>query len=132
MGRALVIFGILACCTGGFAMQSGDAYLKREGDRWTFGTATIARVVALEDGKLLPKSFRAGVTGRELASPGAGAAEFAVEVGEDRTLVTSASGGWKLVDAVAKKLALGELQLDLVVQREGLRVTKSYVVYPQS
>jgi hypothetical protein len=132
MSRALVICTVLACCTGGFAMQSGDAYINRQGARWAFGTASVARVVALEEGKLLLKSFRPGASGRELVPPGAVAAEFAVAAAEDRTLVTSASPGWTLVAATEKKLAQGELQLDLTVQREGLRATKSYVIYPQS
>lgn len=132
MNRALVICTVLASCTGGFAMHSGDAYINREGTVWTFGTASVARVVALEDGKLLLKSFRAGAAGRELVPPGVVAAEFAVAVGEDATPLTSAVPGWTLVTASENKLGQGELQLDLTLQRSGLRATKSYVVYPQS
>ena len=43
-----------------------EAYIKDEGNRWTLGTATVERVVALEDGKLLLKSVKNKVTGREL------------------------------------------------------------------
>lgn len=131
MTRALVIYAALMCCAGGFAMQSGDAYIKREGATWRFGTKTVERIVALEKGKLLVRSFRAGTKGRELA-PAAGAAEFAVAVGEDKALVTSATPGWTLVSSHESKLGQGELQLDVVVQREGLQATKTYVVYPQS
>jgi len=113
-------------------MRSGDAYVKREGARWAFGTASVARVVVLENGKLLLKSLRAGAAGSELAPPGVEIAEFAARVGPEGTLVTSATAGWKLMDAAEKKLAQGELQLDLTVQRDGLRATKSYVIYPQS
>lgn len=112
-------------------MQSGDAYSRREGTTWTFGTDTVRRVVVLEQGKLLLKSFRGGAQGREMA-PAGGAAEFAVAIGEDATPLTSASGGWSLVDAVEKKLDQGELELTLTVEREGLRATKTYVIYPKS
>ena len=131
--RALLLGALLAGGTGGFAaMHSSDAYLTRQGDTWSFGTASVARVVALEDGKLRLKSFRAGAGGRELAPPGAETAEWAVLVGEDRTLLTSAMPGWTLLAATEQKLAQGELQLALTLQRAGLRATKTYVIYPQS
>ena len=53
-------------------MESGDAVIRREGAQWSFGTASVRRVVALEDGKFLLKSFRAGRAGRELVPAGAG------------------------------------------------------------
>ena len=71
MHRLLAVCTALAYCTGGYPMNSGDARVEREGAQWTFGTASVQRVVALEDGKLLLRRFRAGPTGRELVPPGA-------------------------------------------------------------
>jgi hypothetical protein len=131
MSRALPICILLAYCIGGYAMNSGDAYIKREGAKWTFGTASLQRVVALEDGKLLFKSLR-GKAGHELAGGKAAREEFSAVVGEGPERLSSTSGGWTLVDAHETKLKEGELQLDITLERQGLRVTKSYVVYPQS
>ena len=112
-------------------MNSGDAYIKREETKWTFGTASVQRVVALEEGKLLLKSLR-GKAGHELAGGTAPREEFSALVGDGAERLSSASGGWALLDAKEAKLKQGELQLDLTLERQGLRVTKSYVIYPQS
>src|ERR1035437_5030802 len=112
MSRLLPICILLASCIGGYTMNSGDAYIKREGDKWTFGTASVQRVVALEDGKLLLKSLR-GKAGHELAGGTAPREEFSALVGEGSERVSSVSGGWALVDAHEATLEQGELQLDL-------------------
>ena len=112
------------------AEETSNGYIKSAGNRWTLGTAGVERVVALENGKLLLKSLKNKLSGRELA-PGT-AAEFFLCLGEGKQLVTSATGPWKLVGAKQTKLKQGERQLDLTVQREALVVTKSYVIYPGS
>ena len=113
-------------------MAADDGYIKAEGNCWRMGTASVERVVALEDGKLLLKSLKNKVTGRELVPSGATSPEFFLRLGEDKQLVTGATGTWKLIRADQTKLKQGELQLDLAVQRESLLVTKSYVIYPGS
>ena len=108
---------------------SSDAYIRHEGTTWTLGTATIERVVALEDGRLLLKQFKDKVSGQELA---AGGSELAFSLGSPENRITGASGGWTLVDAEESQGAQGELQLKLRLTREGIEATKSYVVYPES
>jgi hypothetical protein len=109
---------------------SGDAYIRNQGNRWTLGTASVERVVAFEEGRLLLKSFRNKTTGRELAP--AASAEFFFRLNENPEPVTSATGPWKLVRAEPTRLGQGELCLELVVERDSLQVTKTYVVYPGS
>ena len=123
----------LACLISAACLRAtgGDGYVKKSDSRWTFGTRSVERTVALEDGKLLLKSFKNKLTGQELIA-GAPAAEFAFLLGESKQPVSSASGPWKLIGVDQKKLDQGEIQLDLTVQRETLAVTKSYVIYPES
>jgi hypothetical protein len=115
---------------GGYALgDAPEAYIRRDGTTWTMGTATVERVVALEDGKLLLKQYRDKISGRDLAGDGA-ELSFALDTPEQR--ITGASGGWTLVDAVDSKGAQGELELALRLKREGIEATKHYVVYPES
>jgi hypothetical protein len=46
--------------------------------------------------------------------------------------VTSADEGWKLVGSKETTHKQGEWQLDITLERNGIQVTKSYVVYPDS
>jgi hypothetical protein len=126
------IYSVLALCTGGHALDSGDAYIERTGARWTFGTASVRRVVALHEGRFVLESFRNEATHRELAAPGGLSDEFSVSVGEGAERIGGATGGWALVDAHESTLQQGALQLDLTLRREALHMTKSYVIYPQS
>jgi len=109
-----------------------DAYIKRDGAKWTIGTATVERVISMEDGKLLLRSFKNKATGREMIPDGVGSEEFSFSLGDATNRLGGASEGWKLVDSKETRLKEGERQLDITLQREGLRVTKSYVVYPKS
>lgn len=108
-----------------------EGYVKRAGNRWTLGTASVERTVALEDGKLLLKGMKNKFSGQELAA-GGGSPEFFLYVGEGTQLVTSADGPWKLIRAEQSEPGQGEIQLDLTVRRGPLEVTKSYVLYPGS
>jgi hypothetical protein len=113
-------------------MAADDAYIKAETNRWTLGTATMERVIALEDGKLLLKSLKNKTSGRELVSGGAASGEFFLHLGDAKEPITGATGPWKLIRAEQTTLGQGELQLDLTIQRKALLVTKSYVIYPGS
>ncbi len=124
--RALLCLFLLVAT----AALADEGYLKDQGNRWTLGTATTERVIALEDGKLLLKSLKNKVTGRDLIRPDAPSVEFFVGLDGAQQPVTAATGRWKLIRARQTKLKQGELQLDLVVEQKPLRVTKSYVVYP--
>ena len=129
--RFRMSFGVIVVCSMAGTVAAGDqGYIKAEENRWTLGTAAMERVVALEDGKLLLKSFKSKATGRELVADGTMACEFCLRLGDSKELVTSATGPWKLIRADRTKLGQGELQLELTLQRESLLVTKTYVIYP--
>jgi hypothetical protein len=114
------------------AASSDDAHLTADGNHWILGTSTVERVVALEDGKFLLKSFKNKTTGRELITAGTASDEFFVRLGDGEQPLSGSTGPWKLVRASRTRLKQGELQLDLALQQGPLLVTKSYVVYPGS
>jgi hypothetical protein len=118
--------------TAAAAMADDEGPIKADGTRWTLSTAAVERVVALENGKLLLKSLKNKISGRELIADGAPSEEFVVRLDDAKEPATGSSGPWKLVLENRKKLGQGEWQLDLTLEREALRVTKSYVVYPGS
>ena len=114
------------------AAPADEASITADRNTWTLRTATVERVIALEEGTLLLKSFKNRVTGRELVPRGAKSEEFFLHLGDARQTLTGSTGPWKLVRARQTRLPQGELQLDLTLQREALLVTRSYVVYPGS
>ena len=114
------------------AETADDAYIKSEANRWTLGTARVERMVALEDGKFLLKSFRNKVSGKEIADPPDAVDEFFFSLDDGKTVVRGSSGGWTLVDSRPGELRQGEIQLDITLLREPFQVTRSYVVYPGS
>lgn len=106
---------------------SGDAYVRREDSRWVMGTATVEKAVALREGRLHTERFQNKLSRREMAVGG-----LAVdELGESVTGVAG-NGPWKLESARISKLKQGELSLELTFSREGLAVTRHYVVYPKT
>lgn len=95
------------------AANSEDAYVRSAKGSWTIGTASVERVIEFRERRLIDASFINKRTGHELS---AGAS----------------SGDWQLVRTNVAKLKQGELKLDIILQRQALQVTKSYVVYPGS
>jgi hypothetical protein len=134
MKLSTIRWGIWFIVCGGLAPAAlaNDGYIKSEGHRWTLGTAAVERVVAFEDGKLLLKSIRDKATGRELIADGAASDEFFVGIADSKQLLTGSTGPWKFVAEKQTTLKQGELQLELTLRRDGLVVTKTYVVYPGS
>jgi hypothetical protein len=114
------------------AAPADDGYIKSDGHRWTLGTAAAERVIAFENGKLLLKSLKNKATGRELIAEGATSDEFFVQIDDGKQPLTGSTGVWEFVGEKQTKLKQGELQLELTLRRDGLLVTKSYVVYPNS
>jgi hypothetical protein len=112
------------------SLTSGDAYVIRKGDTWTLGTYKVERTLALADGKFVTRTWRDKASGRELLVAGMVSDELVAVIDGQKVLGTS--GGWKLLDAKERTLARGEIQLDLLLRRDSLEVTKSYVVYPGS
>lgn len=119
---------VAAFLSAASVVQAQDAYIKTRPNQWTMGTGRVEKIVALENGKLVLKSLTNKSSGHQMAAPGALAQEFSVGTGaaNDKT------GGWELVGAKNSKMKQGEQQLDITLRRGALRVTKSYVVYPQS
>jgi len=131
--RILTSCWIIVCGSiAGAALAADEGAIKADGTRWTLGTAAIERVVALEDGKLLLKSLKNKITGRELIADDAPSEEFFVGLDDAKEPVTGSTGPWKLIREEQTKLKQGELQLELTLQRDSLVVTKTYVVYPGS
>jgi len=113
-------------------LGTDDAYVRQDGQRWTIGSAKVERVLALEDGRFILKSFRDRVTGRDLTATLASGEEFFFGLGSPPERWSGACGGWKLVDSQKRILKQGEVQLDITLERNAFQVTKSYVVYPSS
>jgi hypothetical protein len=134
MRISTIRWGIWFVVCGGLvhAAMADDGYIKSDGHQWTLGTAAVERVVAFEDGKLLLKSFKDKAAGRELIVDGAPSDEFFVSVDDAKHQLTGSTGPWKFVGEKQTKLKQGELQLELTLERDALRVTKTYVVYPGS
>ncbi len=123
---------LVLCGQVAVALGADDAYISRRGQDFTLGTQSVERALTFRNGRLLVVSHKDRASGRELLVGAAGVADFAVLVGPERTLITTATHGWNLVDAAESKLADGALRLDLIIEREGLRVTRAYIVYPGS
>jgi hypothetical protein len=109
-------------------LQSGDGYVRREGNEWILGTSSVERRIRLSGGHLYLASLRNKLTGREYQDAGTPPAEFRFSAnGED----VSASGWhWKLRTEHAVQAPQGALQLDIELESASIRVTKHYVIYP--
>ena len=110
------------------SQQSGDGYVRRAGNEWTFGTSKVEQRVRLADGHFSLVSLRNKVSGREY-QPGA---DFPAEIaffanGHD---VSASNWHWNLRGDRVATGAQGELQLDIEVESAGIRVIKHYLIYP--
>ena len=123
---------LLTLLVAGSTACAEDAEVRQRGNQWTLRTSRMERVITFEDGRLVLKRFTDRTTGRELVARGAVVEEFLAPVADGPELQTASAGGWRLLGSKQSKLPQGERQLDIALQREGLQVTKSYVVYPGS
>jgi hypothetical protein len=112
------------------AQEINDAYIKSSDVQWVMGTASVERIVVLEKGRFVLKSFKHKKFNLEMVSGNDGEDEFSFSLGDDPARITSGTGEWKLVASRQTTLKHGELQLDITLERNSLEVTKSYVVYP--
>ncbi len=110
----------------------GDAFVKTEGNSWTFGSSSVQRTVTLADGALAITAFTDRATGRDLLPRGHSSDPFVLLVGPDRKKVSGMTGGWKLVNAVTVKGPVGEQTLSITLEGNALRVAQNYQVYPGS
>ena len=108
-------------------IQSGDAYVRHQGNDWIIGTARTEKRVRLAGGRLVLASLRNKVSGREYHDGNPTDEIRFVANGQD-------AGGvgwrWDLRSAHATRGGQGELQLDIELQSAAVRATKHYVVYP--
>ncbi len=110
--------------------RAEEAYIQRNGDAWTIGTAKVERELGLKNGRLVSTSWKDKKTGRQLLPEGIVSDELQVIL--DGQQVSGTTGGWALVRANARALTQGAKQLEITVRRGDLEATKSYIVYPQS
>jgi hypothetical protein len=132
--RTLVILAALSA-TASFSsaqtdLQNKDGYIRRQGDVWTLGTSQVEKKVRLADGRFSLLSLRNKASGHEYQDGTTPPDE--IRFLADGLDVSSSSWRWKLHSEHAQQLSQGELQLDLEFESSGLRVSKSYVIYPGS
>lgn len=112
------------------ATSSEDGYISRKADTWTLGTAKVERTITFSNGRFFTSSFKDRISGRELVPAGRVFEEIGGMVDGNEVSASGGASGWKLVSASDRKLASQEMQLDIVLRREALQVTKTYIVYP--
>ncbi len=109
-------------------LQSGDGYVRREGNEWIIGTASVERRVRLNDGHLELVSLRNKLTSREYQdSPTPPAETRFLANGED---TSAPAWRWELRGEHAAQGPQGELQLDIDLESAGIHATRHYVIYP--
>ena len=83
----------------GSAVATEEAYIRAERQRWTLGTATVQRVVALEHGRLLLKSFKNRSRGGNWFPLALCRKSSSSASAMPRQPLTGCTGPWKLVRA---------------------------------
>lgn len=111
-------------------LQSGDGYIRREGNGWIIGTSSTERRVQLDAGHLCLFSLRNKLTGHEYQDARSAPAE--IQFLADGADVGASGWHWKLRGEHAVLASQGTLQLDIDLESAGIRVTKHYVVYPHT
>ena len=109
-------------------LKSGDGYLRREGSEWIFGTSLVERRVRLSGGKFSLVSLRNKLSNHEFQDRASTSSE--IELLANGRDVSAMGWQWTLHDQHMSKGTQGELQLDLVLESDSVRLTKHYVIYP--
>jgi hypothetical protein len=109
-------------------VHSGDGYVRRDGNEWIMGSASVEKKVRLDGGQLYLVSLRNKLTGREYqdATTQPGEIRFFAN-GED---VSASDWSWTLRGERAVQAPQGTLQLDIELESAGIHVTKHYLIYP--
>ena len=113
---------------GQTALQSKDGYMRHQGDEWIIGTSKVEKRVRLADGQLSLTSLRNKASGREYQDSNTPPAE--IEFFSNGKDVSASNWHWQLRAEHSFLADQGELQLDIQLKSEGVRVTKHYVIYP--
>ncbi|MGH9544909.1 MAG: hypothetical protein ACRD23_06805 [Terriglobales bacterium] len=109
-------------------IQSGDAYVRREGNEWIMGTSRVERRVRLTNGQFVLASFRNKSSGTEYQDASKAPAE--IRFAADGHDASASQWSWKFRSERTVRGSTGEIQLDIELESAALRVTKHYVVYP--
>ncbi|MEI6915711.1 MAG: hypothetical protein WCL39_11310, partial [Armatimonadota bacterium] len=115
-------------------VRSDDGYVidtnTQTGDReWTLGTSRAQKTLTLRGGSFLLTSFlNKGTSPPKEYIQGPPSPEFRVPL--DGKQITGADGSWVCKASSIQKLAQGEIQLEIVLAKAPLLVTKRYIVYP--
>jgi hypothetical protein len=111
-------------------LQSGDGYVRREGNEWILGTSLTEKRIRLSSGQFSMISLRNKVSGREYQDATNPPAEIRfLADGHD---VSAPRWSWKLRGENVVRGDQGELQLDIEFESGGLWVAKHYMVYPRT
>lgn len=122
---------LCAICSVAYAQtntKSKDGYVRREGYEWILGTSLAERRVRLADGHLLLVSLRNKSSQRELEDANHPPAE--IRFTADDQDVSGSNWRWTLGSEHAAVAPQGEIELEIELESDRLRVTKHYVVYP--
>lgn len=137
---------VLVFIIGGHAVMQGatsdsvpsatskDACVRTEkgsGDQrvWVLGTARVEKRLSLDQGRFALVSFLNKRAASEYVQNG-GSPEFRLPC--DSVVLTGLEGGWTFIAQDIRKGKLGELELVLMLERSGLRVTRHYIAYPET
>jgi hypothetical protein len=133
--RAVIVQLTISCMAVSFLcaqtnLQSGDGYVRREGNTWVLGTALVEQRIRLAAGQLSLVSLRNKVSGREYQDGNNPPAE--IRFSADGRDVNASGWRWELRGEHVVRGNQGELQLDLAVDSHGIAVTTHYVIYPDT
>jgi hypothetical protein len=127
----------LAASSVARAVTVGDAYANAGANQcsWTIGTAATEKVLTFSGETFTLTSFK-----NKLASPvreyvDAGTPSAEVRFDWDATTITGATPGWSCASGTAASTTVGgeaALELDVTIERPGVRVAKHYVVHPST
>lgn len=117
---------LAAHCWSG-ELRSEDAAVRWRADAIELETTAVRHRFQIADGAFRRVSWLNRRTGRDLLNK-APTADFVLTV--NRTLVSSAEGGWRLEEPRCTRLPDGELEVTITLARDGLTVRRHYVVHP--
>lgn len=133
---ALVSAGVLLNHSPAYAAPvpmagSGDAYASYDAatGRWVIGTATISKTLELQS-QFRMISLIHVPTGRDFVAGSLDSFEFMFTY--NGTLVGAGSGGWSLHSNNATVLPNGGVELVIVLDREDVRVSRTYTAFPET
>lgn len=116
--------------------SSSDAYISFDDETltWTFGTSIVEKKTQIDSsGRYLLTSFVNKLTGRDYIQNSAVSDEFALKVGTGSIQPASGSdGGWQLVGWSKHTGEFGILELEIILSKDMLEVTRNYRLLPQT